>query len=77
MRHALRKSKGGRDGVLEARNMECKCCFRLFAADLLEIASSGSANAVPVLVVCNGFARNGALSNGIQGTLIGGFPAFD
>ena len=49
----------------------------LFGRDLQEIASSDSVNAVPVLAVCKQFARNGALSNGFQGTLIGGFPGLD
>ena len=63
--------------VFEARNMECRSCFSRFTRDLPEIANSRSANADPVLVVCKQFARNGALSNEIQGTLIGGFPGFD
>ena len=67
MRRALRKSEGEIDGVLDGRNRECCSCFTGFAADLLEIASSGSGNAVPVLGICNGFARNGALSNGDSG----------
>ena len=67
MRSALRRSEGYFWGVLQARNRECRSCFRLFGRDLQEIASSGSRNAVPVLVVCNGFARGGALSNGTAG----------
>ena len=67
IREALRRGEGLFWCCLDGRNKECCCCFRRFAADLLEIASSGSANAVPVLVVCNGFARNGALSNGNSG----------
>ena len=67
MRRALRRSEGGRDAILEARNKECRSCFRRFAADLLEIASSGNANGNLVLVVYNGFARNGAPSNGHSG----------
>ena len=67
MRDALRRSEGGRDAILEARNKECRSCFRLFVAVLQEIASSGNANGNLVLVVCNGFARNGALSNGHSG----------
>ena len=47
--------------------MECCCCFRLFVADLQEISSSGSGNAVAVLGFCKGFARHGALSNGDSG----------
>ena len=39
---ALRRSGCGRDGGLDGRNKECWSCFRLFARDLLEIASSGS-----------------------------------
>ena len=53
--------------VLDGRNRECWSCFSRFTAVLLEIASSGSANADPVLAICKGFARNGALSNGISG----------
>ena len=51
MRDALRRSEGCFWCCLDGRNKECWSCFRLFARDLLEIASSGSANAVPVLVV--------------------------
>ena len=67
MRDALRRSGGGIDGVLEGWNRECRSCFTLFAAVLEGIASSGSVNGDPVLVICNGFARNGALSNGRAG----------
>ena len=67
MRRALRRSEGGRDGVLDGRNRECCSCFTGFTAVLLEIANPGSANAVPILAICNGFARNGALSNGDSG----------
>ena len=67
MRAALRRSEGERDGGLEARNKECRCCFSRFKADLQEIASSGSVNAGDVLGFCNGFARNAALSNGNSG----------
>ena len=42
MRSALRRSEGYFWGVLEARNRECRSCFRLFGRDLQEIASSGS-----------------------------------
>ena len=66
-RNALRRSEGLFWCSLEARNMECCCCFRRFAADLLEIASSGSVNADPGLGICNCFSRNGALSNGDSG----------
>ena len=66
-RNALRRSEGLFWCSLEARNMECCCCFRWFGRDLQEIASSGSANADPVLGVCKQFARNGALSNGRAG----------
>ena len=52
MRDALRRSEGGGNGDLEGRNRECWSCFSQFGADLQEIASSGSANAVPVLAVC-------------------------
>ena len=48
--------------------MECCCCFTGFAKDLLKIANAGSVNAVHVLVVCNEFERNSALSNGFQET---------
>ena len=67
MRSALRRSEGERDGVLQGRNMECRGCFSQFKAVLLEIASSGSGNADPVLAICKQFARNGALSNGNSG----------
>ena len=67
MRAALRRSEGYFWGVLQGMNRECRSCFKLFAADLQEIASSGSRNADPVLAVCNGFARNAALSNGNSG----------
>ena len=50
---ALRRSRGGIDGVLEARNRECCSCFSQFKAVLLKIANAGSANAVPGL----GFSR--------------------
>ena len=50
--------------------------FQPVTRGLQEIASSGSGNADPVLGVCKQFARNGALSNGFQGTPIEGFPAF-
>ena len=53
--------------ILDGRNREWGSCFSQFAADLLEIASSGSTNADPVLGFCNGFARNGVLSNGGAG----------
>ena len=78
MRDALRRSEGSRNGVLEARNMECRSCFSRFTAVLLEIASSGSANAVLVLGFCNCFSRNGALSNGNSGnpSHTKGFPGF-
>ena len=52
MRDALRRSEGGRDAILKARNKECRSCFRLFARDLQEIASSGSANADAGLEIC-------------------------
>ena len=79
MRSALRRSGGGRDGVFDGRNRECYCCFSRFAADLLKITNSGSANDDPVLGICKQFARNGANSNGIQGTpyKYKGFPVFD
>ena len=67
MRDALRRSEGRRDGVLQARNMECCSWFSRFTRGLQKIASSGSANADPSFVVCSGFARNGALSNGNSG----------
>ena len=57
MRDALRRSEAERDGSLQARNRECCSWFRQFAADLQEIASSGSVNAVPVLGFCKQFAR--------------------
>ena len=65
--NALRRSGVTFGAHLEARNRECCSCFGQFKADLLEIASSGSANAVPVLAICKQFARNGALSNGDSG----------
>ena len=52
MRDALRRSGGGRDGVLDGRNRECCSCFRLFRRDLQEIANSRSVNAVPGLGIC-------------------------
>ena len=67
IRNALRRSGGGRDGVLHGRNKECCSWFSRFTADLLESASSGSANAVAVLGFYKSFARNGALSNGDSG----------
>ena len=52
--------------------------FGQFARDLLGIANARSANADPGLGICNGFARNGALSNGGAGNPyeIKGFPDF-
>ena len=50
--------------------------FQWIYSGLLEIANSGSANADAVLEFATGFARNGTLSNGFQGTPIEGFPAF-
>ena len=38
--------------VLDGRNRECCSCFSQFAADLQEIASSGSLNADAVLGFC-------------------------
>ena len=64
---ALRRSGVTFGAHLEARNMECCCCFGLFAADLQEIANSRSANGDPGLGFCKRFARNGALSNGNSG----------
>ena len=63
----LRRSGVLFEVVLDCRNREWGSCFSRFVADLLKIAISGSVNADPVLVFCNGFARNGALSNGNTG----------
>ena len=62
--------------VLHGRNKECRSYFSRFTRDLPEIASSGSVNAAPVLEVCKQFARNGALSNGFQGTPHKGVSCF-
>ena len=62
--------------VLEARNMECRCCFSRFTAVLEEIANSRSANAEAGLGICKSFARNGTLSNGFQGTPHKGVSCF-
>ena len=50
--YALRRSGVCFSSGLEARNREWCSCFKKFAADLLEIASSRSANAVAVLGIC-------------------------
>ena len=76
MEYALRRSGVLFWWVLDGRNKECCCCFRQFARDFLEIASSGSGNAVPVLGICKQFDRNGALSNGFQGTPHKGVSCF-
>ena len=76
MRDALSRSEGSGDGDLDGRNMECLCCFGKFTADLLEIANAGSGNGDGDLGFCNGFARNAALSNGIQGTPHKGVSCF-
>ena len=52
MRRALRRSGVCFGDVLDGRDKECRCCFSRFAADLQEIASSGSSNAVPILGFC-------------------------
>ena len=76
MRNALRRSGGSGIANLDGRNRECRCCFSQFTADLQEIANAGSAKAVVVLEIYNGFARNGADSNGFQGTPNKGVPCF-
>ena len=67
MEDTLRRSEGGRDRVLEARNKECWSCFSRFTAVFLEIANSESVNGDAGLGICKQFARNGALSNGNSG----------
>lgn len=78
MKNALRRSEGGRGGVLDDRNKEWGSWFSQFAADLLKIANSGSANGGDVLEFATGFARNGTLSNGNSGnpSHTKGFPGF-
>ena len=49
---ALRRSEGSGIADLDGWNRECCPCFRLFKADLLEIANSRSVNAVPGLGIC-------------------------
>ena len=76
MEDALRRSGGGSGDGLDGRDKECCSCFSQFGRDLLEVASSGGRNADPVLGFCNGFARNGSLSNGIQETPHKGVSCF-
>ena len=73
---SLRRSGVWFGADLDGRNKECCCYFSRFTEDLLEIANSRSANADPGLGICKGFPRNGADSNGFQGTPHKGVSCF-
>ena len=63
--------------VFDGRNREMLFLFWGFVRDFLEIANSGSVNGDAGLGFCKRFARNGATSNGIQGTPHKGVLVFD